>query len=164
MTDPNAIFTALTLGTFAVCALASIVSDDGADVFGLACLAVISAGVSRVVSAFIDPPWSMAFYPVTAAILLAFVWASNRHKREQWKSNLGFVYFGLLVVHAVFWATRTGETLQLRNYILANNLLYATTMLVLACEGVRCVLRFAVDRVDIQGRLARWRGLDRGHV
>ena len=139
-------FTLCTLGTFALAALAGRMTERAVEVYYAAAVVVIFAGFSRAVGVFLDPPWSMAFYPLQDVMCAALCFGAYRGSRNWWKAALGLGFVAQCGIHAWFWASGDDSVSTLRQYILANNVFYAAELAVLFVAGGGHVVGVLRDR------------------
>ena len=139
-------FSICTLLTFGLAMLAGRLTERAVEVYYAASVIVIFAGFSRAVSVFLDPPWSMAFYPLQDALCAALCFGAYRSKRDWWKAALGLCFVAQCGIHTWFWSTGDSSVSTLRQYILANNVFYAAELAVLFVAGGGHVARVLIDR------------------
>lgn len=139
-------FSVCTLATFGLAMLAGRLTERALEVYYAASVVVVFAGFSRAVSVFLDPPWSMSFYPLQDALCAALCFGAYRAKREWWKAALGLCFVAQCAIHAWFWSRGDGSIPALRQYIFANNVFYAAELAVLFVAGGGHVARVYRDR------------------
>lgn len=132
---------------FATAMLAARLTHRATEVYHAACVLIVFAGFSRVVSLFLTPPWSMAFYPLQDALCAALCFGAYRMSRERWKLLLGLCFVVQCGIHAWFWSAGDDSVHALRGYILANNVFYAAELAVIFATGGGHVARVVIDRL-----------------
>lgn len=152
-------FTFATLAMTAVVMFAYRMTPKAGEVAGIGVMMLLGFGLGRLVSIWIDPPWSMAFYPVEDLLIMALCWALWLRQREWWKLALAIVFLTQLGVHAAFWLSGDTQTATLRSYILANNLAFGFELLILTVTGGGHVAVVVRDRLRFAGA---WRGYHLG--
>lgn len=148
-------YSLLTLVMFLICAVARFVNEDADRVARAASWVTLFAALSRIVGYFTDQPLSLVHYPAIDLFMLAMSFGWWQVRGERWAWLLGCCFLSQLVLHAWFWSA--GEPKNLFQYILLNNLAFATTLAILATAGGGYVARWVIDRLRMFGR--RDRGL-----
>ena len=140
-------FTFATLAMTGVVMLAYRFTPKAGEVAGLGVMMLLGFGLGRLVSIWLDPPWSMTFYPVEDLLIMALCWIMWVKHPQPWKLALALVFLGQLGVHAAFWLSGDQQTGALRSYILANNLAFAFELLILTVTGAGHVVVLVRDRL-----------------
>jgi hypothetical protein len=139
-------FTFATLVMTAVVMLAYRMDHKAGVVAGIGVLMLLGFGLGRLLSLWLDPPWSMGFYPVEDLMIMSLCWYMWVRHPEWWKLALAIVFLVQLGVHAAFWLSGDQQTTALRTYILANNLAFAFELLILTVTGAGHVAVLVRDR------------------
>lgn len=140
-------FTFATLAMVGVVMLAYRLTPKAGEVAGIGVMMLLGFGLGRLVSIWLDPPWSMAFYPVEDVLIMGLCWFMWVKHPQWWKLALAIVFLVQLGVHAAFWLNGDAETTVLRSYILANNLAFGFELLILTVTGGGHVAVVVRDRL-----------------
>lgn len=143
-------YTIATLVMFGLCALAGQVSADASRIARAAAWMAFGVGVSRIVSALVDPPWSMAHYPAQDLFMMAMCLGWYQVRREIWASLLASCFMVQLFLHAAFWWG--ADPHQLRIYITLNNAAFVGEILILCIAGGRHVAAWVGRRLPVLRR------------
>lgn len=146
----STLYTLATLGMFLVCALARYVQDDADRIARAAAWLAFGVGVSRIVSAMVDPPWSMIHYPAQDLFMLAMCISWWQVRAEKWALLLGLCFFAQLGFHAAFWWGH--EVTLLRRYIIFNNAAFIAELSILTIAGGRHVVAWIGARLPVLRR------------
>lgn len=139
-------FAFATVAMVAVVMLAYRLTHKAGEVAGIGVMMLLGFGLGRLVSLWLDPPWSMAFYPVEDLLIMSLCWFMWVKHPQWWKLALAVVFLMQLGVHASFWLSGEQQTTVLRPYILANNLAFALELLILTVTGAGHVAVLVRDR------------------
>jgi hypothetical protein len=134
--------------TLAICMWAALVRTRALHLFGAAGFVFVMFWVSRAVSAFADPPWSLGHYSLQDVALIALLWWTWGGRHEWWKATVGLLLLAQLGFHTAYWGlyiTGSADLSSLRLYILLNNIGLAGILLSLSVQGVRDVLASLSD-------------------
>lgn len=152
-------YTLATLAMFLICALARYMTGDADRIARAASWLAFGVGVSRILSALVDAPWSMAHYPAQDLFMLAMCLAWFQVRREVWAACLATCFAVQLYMHAAFWwAADPG---LLRSYIIQNNAVFIAELLILTVAGGRHVVAGVGARLRMS---RRWSGARLAYV
>ncbi|MDO9334925.1 MAG: hypothetical protein Q7T61_00860 [Caulobacter sp.] len=141
-------------GTLMVCMGAALVRTRALHLFGAAAFIFVMFWISRAVSIELDPPWSLAHYPLQDVILIAMLWATAGGRIEWWKAMVGLLLLAQLGFHTAYWGlyiTGNADVSSLWQYIFLNNVGLAAILFSLSVEGARDVLGWAADLRRVNG-------------
>ncbi len=113
------------------------------DALGLAAMLLLTWCLGRVLWAFYTPPESMQLYPVIDAICGGVAFAAWRSQRAFWKLCLVALFIGQCALHAAFWLSQPQQASALYRYIVANNILFASELMVVTLGGLNDLARGA---------------------
>ena len=136
-------YTLATMATFGVCAFARSVAPDAERVARAAAWVALLTGVSRVISYFADPPWSMVHYPAEDLLMMTLAFGWWQVRGERWVMILALLFLSQLFLHALYWFDGTSN---LRGYIVANNAVFIAELTTLTIAGKGHALGWVRDR------------------
>jgi hypothetical protein len=142
-------YTLATLAMFLVCAIARNCTDDADRVARAAAWLAFGVGMSRIVSALVPAPWSMAHYPAQDLFMLALCLGWFQVRREWWAVLLATCFAVQLYMHAAFWWAHDASAL--RSYIIQNNAVFIAELLILTVAGGRYVVAGIGARLRMLG-------------
>jgi hypothetical protein len=146
-------YTLATLAMFLVCAIARNCTDDADRVARAAAWLAFGVGISRIVSALVPAPWSMAHYPAQDLFMLAMCLGWYQVRREWWAAALAACFAVQLYMHAAFWWA--GDATQTLSYITENNAVFIAELLIATVAGGRYVVAGVVARLSLPRRWNR---------
>lgn len=139
-------YTLATMAMFGVCAFARSVAPDAERVARAAAWVALLTGVSRVISYFADPPWSMVHYPAEDILMMTLAFGWWQVRGERWAMILALLFLSQLFLHALYWFDGASS---LRGYIVANNFCFSLELLTLSVAGGEHALGWVRDRLRL---------------
>lgn len=102
--DVTTLYQAGTVIMAAVCLLAVVLDRAAVDLAGAAMTVFVFTVLSRIVSADLDPPWSMAHWPMQDLICVVVAWWGHRRSPRWWTRGLAGAFTIQCGAHVLYWA------------------------------------------------------------
>lgn len=128
------------------------------DALGLSVMMLLTWVLGRITGALYSPPESMALYPIVdmaCGIICFAAWATQR---AWWKLALTGLFGLQCLLHAAFWLAWVADPTDkatLYRYVLANNLVFASELIIVAGGAVGDVARSSSHWVLDRARSVR---------
>ncbi len=120
------------------------------DAFGCAAMLAVFWTMGRFFNAFLDPPDSMALYPVIDLIGTIVAYNLWSQRGSIWRLGLTYCFATQCVLHLCFWVAWATDNRWLYEYVLLNNLIFILELGLVGSSG-------AVHAVHSLGRYLRRR-------
>lgn len=134
-------------------------TDQTADLAVGACAIALFSMMTMIVSRLVGIEFSR--FPVFDLLALILFWSGHRSGPAQWKADIVFLLFGVLGLHAWFWALSEQGAREEWAYVLLKNILFAAQLAVLTITGSFFLVRASLDRRTLSRRRS---GSDLGDI
>jgi hypothetical protein len=137
--DVTVLYQTGTVVMAAVCLLAVILDHEAVDLAGAAMTVFVFTVMSRMVSADLDPPWSMAHWPVQDLICVGVAWWGHRRSPRWWTRSLAQAFTIQLGAHVLYWGViflkGSASWIETVSYLWIINGLFVIELLILTGAG-----------------------------